>query len=189
MADGRQFEQAEWVWGACAGAAVYRRSMLDDIGLFDEDFFAYMEDIDLSFRAQLLGYKCIYAPSAIIYHKVSATSGRHSSQRLYWSHRNHWYVLIKNLPSSLWLRYLPQIVMAELLIFLSAFKNKQLRTFVGARIEVCRMTPKMLQKRKEIQQRCRVSIRYIDSLIRQDWFSFRLELKRREKEYQDQTNK
>ncbi len=54
MADGGQFEQAEWVWSPCAGAAAYRRSMPDDIGLFDEDFFAYMEDIDLSFRAQLL---------------------------------------------------------------------------------------------------------------------------------------
>lgn len=58
------------MFGACAGAAIYRRSMLEDIGLFDEDFFIAQEGVDLSFRAQLKGYKCLYVPTAVVYHRL-----------------------------------------------------------------------------------------------------------------------
>jgi len=64
----KNFNKPAWVFGACAGAALYRKRMLDDIGLFDEDFFLLYEDVDLSFRAQLRGYRCIYVPDAIVYH-------------------------------------------------------------------------------------------------------------------------
>ena len=187
MTDGLEFAREEWVWGACAGAAIYRRSMLDDIGLLDEDFFAYMEDTDLNFRAQLMGYKCLYVPKAIVYHKVSATAGRQSPQRLYWSHRNHWYTLIKNLPTSLWPLYLGQIIAAETLIMGAAIRTGRLGVFVKARAHVLCMLPKMIKKRQEIQQRRRVSVDYIDSLIRRDWFSFRLAAKKRETKHQTNT--
>ncbi len=67
------YHQAEKIFGACAGAALYRTAMFRDIGLFDEDFFILYEDVDLSFRAQLKGYECLYVPDAIAYHKASAT--------------------------------------------------------------------------------------------------------------------
>ncbi|MGA9138887.1 MAG: glycosyltransferase family 2 protein, partial [Methanocella sp.] len=66
--DAGQYEETEEVFGPCAGAAMYRKEMLDKIGLFDEDFFAYMEDADLAFRGQLAGWKCIYVPEAIALH-------------------------------------------------------------------------------------------------------------------------
>ena len=188
MPDGPEFDREQWVFGACAGAVVYRRSMLEEIGLFDEDFFAYMEDIDLSFRAQLMGYQCLYVPTAIVYHKVGATAGRDSRNHQYWSHRNHWYVLIKNLPSSLWYRYLPNILGAEVLVLITAARKRRLQIFWDARVEVWRMLPKTLQKRRAIQKRLRTSADYIDSLVRKNWVSFRRATKRREMDFGNQTN-
>ncbi len=63
------------IFSACAGAAIYRKSVFDKIGLFDENFFAYMEDVDISYRARIHGYKCIYCPEAVVYHRGSGTSG------------------------------------------------------------------------------------------------------------------
>lgn len=183
LPDGPEYDQNEWVFGACAGAVVYRRTMLDEIGLFDKDFFSLMEDIDLSFRAQLAGYRCLYVASALVYHKVGATVGRDTARRQYWSHRNHWHVLLKNLPLPLLLRYLGQIMAAEALVLGSAAQRGRLSVFARARTQVVRDLPRILAKRKSVQALRRVSLQYIDSLIRKDWFSFRLAVKRREAEF------
>ncbi|MBE0558465.1 MAG: glycosyltransferase family 2 protein, partial [Proteobacteria bacterium] len=94
----------EWVFGACAGAGVYRTAMLRDIGFFDEDFFLLYEDVDLSFRAQLKGYKCIYVPEALVYHKGSASIVHDSPRSVYYGHRNLEWVYIQNMPFWLLLR-------------------------------------------------------------------------------------
>ena len=78
----------ERVFGACAGAALYRTSMLKDIGFFDEDFFLLYEDVDLSFRAQLKGYQCLYVPEAVVYHRGSASLVHDSPVSVYYGHRN-----------------------------------------------------------------------------------------------------
>lgn len=90
------------VFGACAGAALYRRTMLDEIGLFDEDFFAYMEDVDLSWRAQWADWKCVYVPGASVRHVHSATGkeGSHFKNRLLG--RNKIWLLCKNYPLLSW---------------------------------------------------------------------------------------
>src|ERR1039458_5230115 len=75
-----QYDRAEEVFGPCGGAALYRRSALEKVGGFDEAYFAYYEDIDWAFRAQLLGFRCRYVPSAILYHRGSATLGRGMSE-------------------------------------------------------------------------------------------------------------
>ncbi len=96
------------VLSACAGAALYRRKVLDELGCFDEDFFAYLEDVDLSLRINLAGYYCLYVPTAVVCHVGSATSGsRINPFTVYWSTRNYLPVIVKNLPSSLIVRYLP----------------------------------------------------------------------------------
>ena len=74
--DRGQYDRREEVFGACAGAALYRCSMLDEIGLFDADFFLFMEDVDLSFRAQLSGWKCVYVPTAKVFHVHGGTAKR-----------------------------------------------------------------------------------------------------------------
>lgn len=88
------------VFSSCAGAAIYRKSILEEIGLFDEEFFAYLEDMDISYRARLYGYKNYYASKAKVYHIGSATSGsRHNSFKVKLAARNNIYLLHKNMPN------------------------------------------------------------------------------------------
>ncbi|MZR32400.1 glycosyltransferase family 2 protein [Sneathiella litorea] len=90
------------VQSACAAASVYRREMLEKIGLFDTDFFAYMEDIDLGLRAQMAGYSCIFVPGAIVYHMGSASSGgKASAFSVRLTTRNTYRVILKNVPAVL----------------------------------------------------------------------------------------
>jgi GT2 family glycosyltransferase len=85
-------------------AALYRRKMLDEIGLFDEKFFLYCEDTDLGLRARWAGWKCLYVPDAIVEHHYSQTAGAISSLKAYYVERNRLFVLFKNFPAGLLLR-------------------------------------------------------------------------------------
>lgn len=100
--DGRsveEFTKPQRVFSACAGAALYRRSIFDEIGHFDEKFFAYMEDVDISYRANIYGYKNVYCPTAKVYHIGSATSGsRYNAFKVKLAARNNIYVAYKNMP-------------------------------------------------------------------------------------------
>lgn len=93
------YDQEREIFSACAGAALYRRSRVDEIGLFDENFFAYMEDVDISYRAKIVGYKCVYCPEAVVYHLGSGTSGsRYNEFKIRLAARNNIYVPYKNMP-------------------------------------------------------------------------------------------
>lgn len=163
--DGPEFSQTDYVFGACAGAAIYRRAMLQDIGLFDEDFFLYGEDIDLSFRAQLRGYQCLFVPQARVYHQVAATAGWGSHLSIYYSRRNMLYILLKDLPTSLLLRHLAPI----LFYFLAGDLIFALASYGGAvaqaRRDNLKMARKMMTKRREIQSTRCVSDAYIESIL------------------------
>ena len=98
------------VFGPCAGAALYRRSMLDQIGLFDAEYFIYYEDIDLAWRAQRAGWRCSYVPSARVVHRHSSTVKEGSSLKGYLLGRNKVWTLIKNYPWPDWLIHLPLIL-------------------------------------------------------------------------------
>lgn len=91
-------DEDAWVFGACAGAAIYRRSLFDDIGLFDEDFFLVFEDVDLDLRAQVAGHRCIYLADAIVHHKRGASTDNASLEVISRSWRNTLWVAGKNLP-------------------------------------------------------------------------------------------
>lgn len=108
--DSGQYNKQEEVFGASAGAALYRRSMLDEIGLFDEDFFMYMEDVDLSFRARLAGWKCMYVPTAIVDHYHGGTAGFGSDLAVYYGNRNILWMVLKNFPSRTLLFSMPMII-------------------------------------------------------------------------------
>ncbi len=95
------YERQEEVLLPSACAALYRRAMLEDIGLFDEVFFLYCEDTDLGLRARWAGWKCIYVPQAIVEHGYSQTAGRASPLKAYYVERNRLFVLFKNFPGSL----------------------------------------------------------------------------------------
>ncbi len=104
-------QQAYEVFGASAGAALYRRSMLKRIGLFDERFFAYLEDVDLAWRAQLAGWRCIYVPSARVHHLTSATLGEDSPLKKMLKGRNKVWTIVKNAPFCDW----PLILLYDLI--------------------------------------------------------------------------
>jgi GT2 family glycosyltransferase len=84
-----------------ACAALYRREMLDEIGLFDEEFFMYCEDMDLGLRGRWAGWKALAAPRATVYHRYSASSGAYSPLKMYFVERNHYSVAVKNFPMQL----------------------------------------------------------------------------------------
>ncbi len=98
-----QYDRSEYVLGPCGGAAAYRRAVLLDAGLFDERLFMYLEDVDMAWRAQMLGYRCLYEPGAVVYHRLSATGGGALSS--YYTGRNTVAVLLKNLPMALLRRH------------------------------------------------------------------------------------
>ncbi|WP_054742710.1 glycosyltransferase family 2 protein [Cellulosilyticum ruminicola] len=125
--DGRsinEFKKEENIFSACAGAALYRKRIFDQIGYFDEKFFAYMEDIDISYRANIYGYKNVYAPRAQVYHIGSATSGGiYSEFKLNISARNSIYVPYKNMPLLQLIINLPCLV-AGMLVKQRVFARK-----------------------------------------------------------------
>ncbi len=95
---GERYSEDAWVFGACAGAAIYRRSLFDDIGLFDEDFFLVFEDVDLDMRAQVAGHRCLYIADAVVFHKRGASTDNASMEVISRSWRNAIWVAGKNLP-------------------------------------------------------------------------------------------
>ncbi|MCI5128912.1 MAG: glycosyltransferase family 2 protein [Candidatus Electrothrix sp. AUS3] len=124
--DGPAYNVPGPIFGACAGAVLYRRSLFDDIGLFDEDFFAYLEDVDLNLRINYSGRQGYYVPAAKVYHIGSASSGSKINPftvRL--STCNSLYVLLKNYPARLIFRFLPVIFTYQCLWLLFVIKKRQ----------------------------------------------------------------
>ena len=164
--DSGQFDHDHFVFAASGGAAAYRKAMLDTLGLFDEDFVAYCEDTDLAWRAQLSGWRCVYAPRAVVYHKLSATgSGRLAS---YFVGRNTLWVIAKNLPASLWRKYWPWIVAAQLRIArdaLIAWRGEAARARLRGQLAGVLGLPRMLSRRRAIQAQRTVDDGYLESLL------------------------
>lgn len=146
-----RYGETRKVFGACAGAAIYRRRMLERTGLLDEELFAVDEDLDLSFRAQLLGYQCLYVPEAVVYHHVGASFARASGKAVELARRNMVEVLLKNMPASLLVRNLLPI----LGYYLAGDLRWAARGYGGevlrARWDNVRRLPRTLAKRREIQ--------------------------------------
>jgi GT2 family glycosyltransferase len=139
------------VFGACAGAALYRREMLDKIGFFDEEFFLIHEDTDLSFRANLAGWKVIYIADAIVYHKVHASIGKMSDIQIYHTLRNSEFVRIKNISMKTFLRHFPAFligVLVEFIYFVLLHRNA--KTYLRAKRDALKKLPLMLEKRKAL---------------------------------------
>ena len=177
--DRGQYDEATFVFGACAGAALYRRSMLDDIGLFDEDFFANCEDGDLSFRAQLAGYRCLYVPESVVYHMGSATFGKRSPTAVRLGTRNSLCLLVKNLPTPLVPGYLPFVVAGQLSRLVVTAWTSTLGAHLEGLAGTLRLLPLMLRKRREIQRRRRVPIGYIRRLLKESSRTAGVSLRRR----------
>jgi GT2 family glycosyltransferase len=151
--DRGQFDRPGYVFSACAAAALYRRGMLDEIGPFDEDFVSYCEDGDLSFRAHLAGYRCLYVPEAVVYHMGSAsTGGKRSAVATRLGTRNSLDLLVKNLPLSAVPHVAPFFLAGQLARLLTAAATGTLGAHLEGLAGAWRHLPLMLRKRAEIQK-------------------------------------
>lgn len=162
--DGPRFRKPCSVFGACAGAAMYRRDLLEDVGLLDEDFFANGEDVDLSFRAQLQGYSCRYVPEAAVYHKGGTTIGR-SARWFYLMRRNQLWVVVKNMPRELLRRYWPGVLFYNCLSLVYHPLKGRAGLIFSAYRDALRGIGRMRRKRRRIQEKRRVDIDYLDSIL------------------------
>ena len=166
--DAGQYDTLQEVFGATGGASLYRIEMLREIGLFDEDFFAYYEDVDISFRAQLAGWKVVYTPKAVAYHKVGASSGKVPGLTTYMTVKNLPWLMWKNVPWRLIPTIMPRFFIAHLSIILSSLaKGKLLPVFKGVFVAFL-LLPKKLIERHKIQSSRKVSTDYIKSIITYD---------------------
>jgi len=153
-------------FGACGAAVLYRRRMLEEIGFLDDDFFLYDEDTDLSFRAQLAGWKCVYVPTARVVHISNATSIRLSDTHVYYHTRNLEFVWIKNMPLGLMLRFAHQKLLQEIGSFCYlCLRHGKWVPYLKAKRDALKMLPRMWNKRRAIQARRRVSNAYLRSLM------------------------
>lgn len=164
--DRGQFERKEMVFSACGGAAVYRRSMLCDIGLLDDDFFFSGEDVDLGWRAQLRGWRCLYVPEAVVYHHLSASGGGVTAS--YYDGRNSIAVLVKNIPAALWRRYGTRIIWRQIRragAALQSWQGAEARAQLRGMGAGLWLAVKMLRKRRAVQASRRVSIEELEQLL------------------------
>ncbi len=138
------------VFGACGGAALYRRTMLLEIGLFDEDFFVYLEDADVAWRGQWAGWHCVYAPDAVTYHAHSATIKEGSPFKTRLLGRNKIWMIGKNYPLPQLFWYGPLILVYELLSIGYAMRTGRGSIALRGRMEGLRQLPRILAKRRQL---------------------------------------
>jgi hypothetical protein len=167
--DSPAWSKCRQVFGACAGAAAYRRSMLEDVGFLDNDFFMTSEDVDLSFRAQLRGYECWMIPEAIVYHRYRGAMAKFPARQAFFSQRNSEFVYLKNMPTGLILSRLPMRVIYELGATAYSFKVGSGSVFLKAKIDALHQLPTVLRKRKEIQSSRVITNHQLRSRLQKNW--------------------
>ncbi len=167
------------VFGVSGAACLMPRRVFDELGGFDEDFFASHEDVDLSYRARLLGYRCRYVPGAVVRHHGSATLGRVSEFAVFHGQRNLEWVFVKNTPASLLLRTLPAHALYTAAACLHFARAGRLGPFLRAKVAALGALGGTLRKRAQVQRTRRVGAEAIVPLLEPRW----LALKRREKRF------
>lgn len=160
--DKGQYEKVEEVFSPCAGAALYKREMLEEIGLFEEDFYAYMEDVDLAFRGRLAGWKCLYVPKAIVYHIHSGTAGFETDFKVYYSVRNIVWNCVKNFPIGVLITSLPWMIGRNIAMVPFYTLRRHGRAALRSEIDAIKGIPKMVAKRTK----CKVDEKEIKKYIR-----------------------
>jgi len=164
--DRGQYDTPGPIFAPTAAAALYRRSALDEVGPFDEDFFAYHEDFDWALRAQLRGLTSWYEPAAVGYHMGAATTGRRHGLFGRLQRRNQLLLVLKGFPARALARHWPKIVALHLLWLAASVRDRMVREQLQAWVEVARALPTTLRKRRAIQRTRRVSVAYLDGLMR-----------------------
>ena len=141
------------VFGACAAAALYLREIFLQVGGFDEDFFSYYEDVDLSFRLRLQGFRCLYVPNAVVQHIGSASVGTRSDFSLYHWQRNLIWSFVQNMPSALLWRALPLHLLTNIIFQIHFTLQGHGTILCRAKLDALRGLSLALRKRRKIQNK------------------------------------
>ena len=150
------------IFSPCAAASLYRREVLVQIGGFDEDFFCYVEDVDLGFRLRMRGHKAMYVPDAVVHHVGSATTGGQQSDfSVYHGHRNLVWTYIKNMPGMLFWLLLPYHILLNIISVGWFIVHGQGSVILRAKWDAMKGVPAMWRKRKVIQSNGTTSIKDI----------------------------
>ncbi len=155
--DDGQYDLAIDVFSGSGGASLYRRAMLDRVGLFDEDFFAYYEDVDLGFRARLAGYRAVFEPTAIVRHHMGGTSRKLPGFSRYHILKNVWYLYLKNMPGWVFWSQLPRFLRGQEQWARACIRRGESPVLRQAYATMLRHVPTMLRKRRAIQRSRAVS--------------------------------
>lgn len=154
------------VFAATGAGALYRRGSLLEAGGFDERFFCYYEDVDLGFRLQLLGYKCLFVPAARIAHVGGGTTGgMNNDYSLFYGQRNFIWTFFKNMPSPLLFLYLPSHVLYVLGGLVRGYRLGKMRLMLRATREALKGLPCVLRDRWKLQAERRISIRTLRDML------------------------
>jgi GT2 family glycosyltransferase len=137
-------------FGPCAGAALYRRALFDQVGLFAERFFAYLEDVDLAWRARRAGWRCRYVPAAVVAHHHSATAGEGSAQKRFLLGRNKVWLLARNYPTAALWRWLPLVVAYDLAAVAYALVVRRETAALRGRLAGLAGLPAALRERRHL---------------------------------------
>ncbi len=143
---------AREVFSPCAAAAMFRKDAVLAVGGFDEDFFCYVEDVDLGFRLRLLGYRCWYVPDSVALHVGSAVTGRGSDFSIYHGHRNLVWTYIKNMPGLLFWFFLPLHFALSIFSIVYFSSKGQSHVILRAKWDALKGVPNMWRKRQKIQK-------------------------------------
>ena len=173
--DTNQFDNQTRIFGACAAGAIYSVDALNTAGILDDDFFAYFEDLDLSWRLQLFGWSCKYVPTAVVYHKYSQSSGASSLFKIYQGERNRIWNVVKNFPFIFLIKAIPYNLLKITLLVYNNFHGqgrgtlytkehsfkKILLTMIKGRVHAWFGLHKMIRKRKRIMKGKKVTNKQI----------------------------
>lgn len=163
-----KYSSAYKILGVSGGASMYRADFFKDVGLFDEDFFAYYEDIDLSLRGQLKGWEFAFVPKAEVSHATGSTTQRVKGFTTYQTFKNLPWLITKNIPLGLLPGMLVRFGLAYMGFLVSAFQRRQLRFAIKGIFVSLALTPKKFVQRIKIQRTRTISAREFSELLTHD---------------------
>lgn len=159
------------VFGACAAAAMIRRKDFLKVGGFDETFFSYVEDVDLSFRLRLAGGRCLYVPDAVVHHVGSASTGKTSDFSYYHVQRNMVWTFFKNMPLTFLMLFIPLHFAVNTYLALKILFREKRWVVVKAKWDALLGLPAVLRARKKVQDTRKVGLRDLYSIMEKDLFA------------------
>ena len=164
-------------FGANAAASIYERSFFDDVGLFDESFFCFSEDVDLNFRGRLRGHRCCYVPKAHAFHAVRATAVDRTDVTVYYSYRNFLTTWLKNMPLRLMSRYLFYFLIHQLFVAVRFLFLPGRNAYYRALLDFLKRVPQTVQKRKTIQREATNKLTKENLMLETNWVRILLDFR------------